>query len=84
MLYRKEDGRKMNPMALLQLKGLFDQFKNNHPKVPMFFNAVSQNIGEGSIIEINVTSAEGKKFCTNMKVTQSDIEMIEELKKLAK
>lgn len=72
----------MNPMALLQLKGKFDKFKVNHPKIPMFFSAVSQNIGEDSVIEIHVTSADGKRFCTNMKVTQDDIELFQALKNI--
>ena len=47
----------MNPMALMKMKGMFDKFKANHPKVPLFFNAAAKEIGEGSIIEINVTTA---------------------------
>ena len=45
----------MNPMMLMQIKGMLDDFKRNHPKVPMFFSAAAQSIGEGSIIEITVT-----------------------------
>lgn len=70
----------MNPMALIKLKGLFDRFKGNHPKVPEFFTAASKSIDVGSIIEINVTTSAGKKLCTNMKVTSEDIEMIKQLK----
>lgn len=74
----------MNPMALMKLKGMFDKFKSKHPKVPMFFDAAAKNIGEGSIIEINVTTAEGKKLCTNMKVTSDDLELIAQLKQMSK
>ncbi|MGN0435136.1 MAG: hypothetical protein ACI4D8_00725 [Wujia sp.] len=70
----------MNPMAMLKLKGLFDRFKNNHPKVPEFFVAATKSIDEGSIIEINVTTSAGKKLCTNMKVTSEDLEMIKQIK----
>lgn len=70
----------MNPMALMKMKGMLDKFKANHPKVPMFFNAAAKTIGEGSIIEINVTTADGKKMCTNMKVTADDLELVEQLK----
>ena len=70
----------MNPMALMQLKGLYDKFKNNHPKVPMFFKAAGQNIGEGSIIEISITDPQGKKMTTNMKVSEEDIELFQQLK----
>lgn len=70
----------MNPMALMKIKGLMDKFQSNHPKVPMFFKAAAQNINEGTIIEINVTTAEGKTLCTNMKVTREDLELVEQLK----
>lgn len=73
----------MNPMAFMQMKGLLERFKSNHPKVPMFFKAAAQSIGEGSIIEISVTSPEGKKINTNMRVTAEDLELIEQLKNVA-
>ncbi len=70
----------MNPMALMKIKGMFDRFKGNHPKVPMFFQAAAQSIDEGSIIEISVTTSAGKNLCTNMRVTRDDIELVKELK----
>lgn len=70
----------MNPMAIMKLKGLLDRFKTNHPKVPLFFNAAASSIDEGSIIEINITTSQGKNLCTNMKVTAEDIEMVRQLK----
>lgn len=73
----------MNPMMLMQMKGMLDEFKRNHPKVPMFFSAAAQSIGEGSIIEITVTSPEGKKICTNMKVTESDLRLVEQMKSMS-
>ena len=73
----------MNPMALMQIKGMLDTFQKNHPKVPMFFSAAAQNIGEGSIVEMTVTSPEGKKICTNMRVTQDDLKLVEQLKNLS-
>ena len=73
----------MNPMALMQIKGMLDKFTKNHPKVPMFFQSVGQNIGEGSVIEITVTTADGKNLCTNMKVTEEDLALFEQLKQLS-
>lgn len=70
----------MNPMTILQIKSLLDKFKNNHPKIPMFFSAATQSIDENSIIEIKVTTAEGQNLITNMKVTSDDIELFKELK----
>ncbi len=72
----------MNSMMLMQMKGMLDEFKRNHPKVPMFFGAAAQNIGEGSVIEIAVTSPEGKRICTNMRVTAEDLKLFEQLKNM--
>ena len=73
----------MNPMMLMQIKGMLDDFKKNHPKVPMFFSAAAQSIGENSIIEITVTSPEGKKICTNMRVTADDLKLVEQMKNMS-
>lgn len=73
----------MNPMMLMQIKGMLDDFKRNHPKVPMFFSAAAQSIGEGSVIEITVTSPEGKKICTNMRVTADDLKLVEQMKSMS-
>lgn len=73
----------MNPMSILKIKALFEKFKSNHPKIPMFFSAASKVMGEGSIIEINVTTADGKNLCTNMRVTADDLELLSQLKDIA-
>ncbi len=73
----------MDPMAVMQIKVLLDQFKSNHPKVPMFFKAAAHNITEGSIIEINVTSPNGEKLCTNMKISEDDLKLFDQIKMLS-
>lgn len=72
----------MNPLSIMKLKPLLERFKENHPKVPMFFAAAAQTIGENSVIEIKVTTAEGKDIITNMRVTADDLELFSELKGL--
>lgn len=74
----------MNPMALMKIKGMMETFCKNHPKVPMFLQSAGQNINEGSVIEISVTTAQGKNLCTNMKVTAEDLELVEQLKNLSR
>lgn len=76
----KKGDNMINPMALMQMKGMLDKFKQNHPKVPMFLSDAARSMGEGSIIEISVTSPEGRKITTNMRVTQDDLELVEQLK----
>ncbi|MFT4143855.1 MAG: hypothetical protein QM644_05315 [Mobilitalea sp.] len=75
----------MNPAKILKLKGAWDKFTQNHPKFPMFMNAISsQGIEEGAVIEIIITSPEGKALSTNIKVSQSDKELFTELAELSK
>ena len=73
----------INPAKLLQLKHLKEQFDSNHPQFHRFMKAASKNaLREGSVIEISVTSPEGKEICSNLKVQKSDIELFESLQEL--
>ena len=59
-----------------KIKSGMDRFRANHPKFPLFLRAVSQDaLVEGSIIEINVTTPEGKNYCTNVKLKADDMEI---------
>jgi len=46
----------------------------------MFATAASNYVGVGSIIEVNIQDAEGKSICTNIRVTEDDIELMEAVK----
>ena len=74
----------MNPMNLIKLRSLFDRFKENHPKVPLFFKAAVGSVREGSIIEIKVIPPESDKqtIITSLKVNSEDIALFEELKEM--
>ena len=69
----------MNPMAVLKLKPLVEAFRTNHPKVPAFFTAASSAVNVGSVVEVKVTTAEGKEIISNIKVTEQDVELFREL-----
>lgn len=71
-----------NQLAMLQkLKSGMERFRTNHPKFPMFLKAVSQDgLKEGTVIEITVTTPEGKNYCSNVKLKTDDLELIEALK----
>ena len=73
-----------NQLAMIQkLKECMQRFRLNHPKFPLFLNAVSQEaLVEGSVIEITVTKPEGKNYCYNIKLKQDDLEMLDCLKSL--
>ena len=71
----------MDFTAIMKFKGAWDTFNKNHPKFMPFMQAVVQEaIADGTIIEVKVTSPEGKEYNTNMKVTQSDLDLFAQLK----
>ncbi len=71
----------MDFTAIMKFKGAWDTFNKNHPKFMPFMQAVGQEaIADGTIIEVKVTSSEGKEYNTNMKVTQSDLDLFAQLK----
>lgn len=73
-----------NQIAMMQkIQSGLNTFRQNHPKFPMFLKAVSQEaLVEGSVIEITVTTPEGKEYCSNLKVKPSDLELVETLKNM--
>jgi hypothetical protein len=61
-----------------------NQFEQTHPKFAAFFGTIlKQGVEEGSVIEITVTRPDGTPVTANMKVQQSDIELIRQLKEAA-
>lgn len=71
----------INPMQLLKMKGMWDQFTQRHPKFPAFLKAMTQGaVTEGSVIEITVTTADGRRISSNLKVTKEDMELVEEVR----
>ena len=73
----------MNPMALLKAKKSRDTFCGNHPRFPAFLQAVqTAGIKEGTIIEVSITTPEGKNMMTNVRITASDMQAFEDLKGL--
>lgn len=73
----------VNPASIMKIMGLKNQFTANHPKFAAFFERmVSQGVGEGDIIEIAVTKVDGTPITANMRVTQEDLALLEELKRL--
>ncbi len=75
----------INPMKLLQLKGLWDKFSARHPKLQPFFQAVGREaMQEGTVLELTVTLPDGKSLKTNMKMTSEDVEAVRELLNIAK
>ena len=62
---------------IMKITGAWNTFKSNHPKFPAFCQAVSRKgLKEGS------TTPEGEKIETNLKVKDSDLELLKQLSDL--
>ena len=73
----------IHPGAIMKLMGAKNKFTQTHPKFAAFFQQVmARGIPVGSVIEITVTGPDGTPITANMKVQQSDIDLLEELKSL--
>jgi len=67
--------------SIMKIKGAWDTFTRNHPKFMPFMQAVGKEaIGEGTIIEVKVTAPDGREYNTNMKLTQSDMDLFASMK----
>ena len=75
----------MDMGAILKLMAAKKEFEKNHPK---FFSFVKAAFGRGvevdSVIEITVTRPDGEQLTTNIKVCESDLTLIENLKTLGR
>lgn len=71
----------MDFTAVMKMKGAWDTFTRNHPKLVPFMQAVGREaVGDGTIIEVKVKSPDGKEYNTNMRLTQSDMELFAQFK----
>ena len=70
----------INPFQLMQFQEMLTSFRQNHPKFPMFLQAVKKNaLTEGTIIELSVKTPDEKNYCTNLRLTASDVELLQKL-----
>lgn len=73
----------INPAKLIKLKSSWDMFTKNHPKFPKFLETIRKDaLEEGTIIEINVKTLDGKILTSNIKLKESDIKLINDLSEL--
>ena len=72
----------MNPVKLMQIKAAIAGVERRHPNLRKFFEAVGrEELREGTILELKVQTAEGKKLVSNVKLTKEDEKLISELLK---
>ena len=80
---RAEKRMAFNPMKLMELKNLRDRFAQNHPKFVKFMSDLaSSQIEEGTILEVTVKKPDGRTMVSNIKVTASDLEMLQAIKQM--
>lgn len=73
-----------NPAILMRLQGMKDTFVRNHPKFPAFLKAVGNTaLEEGAIIEMQITKTNGEVLKTNIKLQESDVELLKEILQMA-
>ena len=66
-----------NPLQLMQLAERLKIFRQQHPKVLDFIQAIGRNnLQPGVVLELRVTDLDGKVAVTNMRLTEEDIETI--------
>jgi hypothetical protein len=71
----------MDIKAMVKVKQAWDTFLRNHPKFPIFANAVKEKgITEGTEIRVELTYPDGQEMKVALKVKASDLEMVELLK----
>lgn len=73
-----------NPMEMMKIMGMWNTFKTNHPKFPKFMAAASQPgiLAEDTVVEMKITTADGRILETNLKIKASDIELFQQLKEI--
>ena len=72
-----------NPLQFMQLAERLKIFRDQHPRVLDFIQAVGRNnLQPGVIRELRVTDLDGKVSVTNMRLTEEDIETIGIIKNL--
>ena len=75
----------MNPGSIIKLMNARNKFQNNHPKFVAFLNrCCAGGLREGTVIETTVTNPGEQPITSNIKVQQSDLELLSELKDISK
>ena len=68
----------INPAMMIKLMNAKSKFEKNHPKFFSFIKTVfSRPIEKGTIMEITVTRPGEEPITTNIKIQQSDLELLD-------
>ncbi len=70
------ENENMDMGNMMKIMGAWNRFKGNHPKFPAFCKAVAKHgIRENSVVEIVVTTPEGERIETSIRVQADDMEL---------
>lgn len=72
----------MDISLLFKAQGMLRTFAENHPKFILFLKAAQSCMVEGSVLEVRVTAPDGRVLESNLKLTASDMQLVQELKNL--
>ena len=63
---------------LLRVEVEKEPFRANHPKFPAFLDTIQKNaMQDGTIVEITVTTPDGRRYESNLKLKQEDLDLLE-------
>jgi hypothetical protein len=72
-----------NPQDMFAAMNAFKKFQGNHPKAVAFFqHEILGGVPEGTVIEFSVTKPGTEKVTSNLKVTQDDIDMFNDIRNM--
>ncbi len=75
----------INPASLMKILSAKNAFDKNHPKLKNYFSAIKdKGIAEGTVIQLKITNPDDNPMIANIKVQQSDLELLSELGELMK
>lgn len=72
----------MNVFEMMRVANLWKRFAALHPKLPAFMTALQQSgaLKPGTVLELSVDTEDGKRYCSNIRLSQADFEILAELK----
>jgi hypothetical protein len=74
----------MNPSSMLKIMNAQKKFQSNHPKFVSFLKVVfGSQIEAGTIIEVTVQKPGEEPITSNLKVQDSDLELLKSLSELS-
>ena len=67
----------VNPMEMMKMRQRLKLFTEQHPRFPAFVKQVKADaLVPGTIMEMKVTTPEGREYITNIRLTPEDVETL--------